>query len=93
MSKNTGHPLLTLFAWASWTTGSPIEHLAGDGMFRHFRPLFRGHLMASVEMSLERGNRLISEGLADSIAFGRQYIANPDLVQRLEAGAPLNEVD
>jgi len=24
--------------------GSPLEHLAGDGMFRHFRPLFHGHL-------------------------------------------------
>jgi 2,4-dienoyl-CoA reductase-like NADH-dependent reductase (Old Yellow Enzyme family) len=41
----------------------------------------------------ERGNRLIAEGLADLVAFGRPYIANPDLVERLATGAPLAEVD
>jgi N-ethylmaleimide reductase len=74
-------------------SGSPIEHLAGDGMFRHFRPLYRGHIIANVEMTQERGNRLIADGLADSIAFGRPYIANPDLPERFLAAAPLNEVD
>jgi N-ethylmaleimide reductase len=73
--------------------GSPIEHLAGDGMFRHFRPLYHGHIIANVDMTRERGNRLIAEGLADSIAFGRQYIANPDLSKRFLDGAPLNEID
>jgi N-ethylmaleimide reductase len=73
--------------------GSPIEHLAGDGMFRHFRPLYHGHIIANVEMTQERGNRLIADGLADSIAFGRPYIANPDLPERFLAAASLNEVD
>src|SRR5258708_4030947 len=73
-------------------TGSPLEQLAGDGMFQHFRPLFHGHLIANVEMTQERGNRLIKAGLADSIAFGRPSIANPDLPKRFAAGAPLAEV-
>jgi N-ethylmaleimide reductase len=73
-------------------TGGPLEHLAGDGMFEHFRPLYRGHLIANVEMTRERGNRLIQTGLADSIAFGRPYIANPDLPERFLTGASLNEV-
>jgi N-ethylmaleimide reductase len=73
-------------------TGGPLEHLAGDGMFQHFRPLYRGHLIANVEMTQERGNRLIKTGLADSIAFGRPYIANPDLPERFLIGAALNEV-
>jgi N-ethylmaleimide reductase len=73
-------------------TGSPLEELAGDGMFQHFRPLYQGHLIANVEMTQERGNRLIEVGLADSIAFGRPYIANPDLPMRFLTGAPLNEV-
>src|SRR6202034_3104702 len=60
-------------------SGSPLEHLADDGMFRHFRPLYKGTLIANVNMHRERGNRLIAEGLADLIAFGRPYIANPDL--------------
>jgi N-ethylmaleimide reductase len=73
--------------------GSPLETLVGDGMFRHFRPLYRGHLVANVDMTAERGNRLVEEGLADSIAFGRPFIANPDLVERLREGMELNEID
>src|ERR1700675_700890 len=74
-------------------TGTPLEPLMGDGMFRHFRPIFRGALIANVNMEAERGNRLIAEGLADMVAFGRPYLANPDLVERLATGAPLAEVD
>ncbi len=74
-------------------TGTPLEPLAGDGMFRHFRPLYRGKLIANVGMDAERADRLIGEGLADLVAFGRPFISNPDLVARLAAGAPLAEVD
>jgi N-ethylmaleimide reductase len=73
-------------------TGTPLEPLIGDGMFRHFRPIFRGTLIANVNMMAERGNRLIGDGLADLIAFGRPYIANPDLVERLATDAPLAEI-
>ena len=67
--------------------------LAGsDGMFRHFRPLYNGHIIANVDMTQERGNRLIGAGLADSVAFGRPYIANPDLPERFLIDASLNEV-
>jgi N-ethylmaleimide reductase len=62
-------------------------------MFRHFRPIFRGTLIANVNMTAERGNRLIAEGLADMVAFARPYIANPDLVERLATGALLAEID
>ena len=74
-------------------SGSPLERLADDGMFRHFRPLFKGTLIANVKMDRDRGNRLIAEDLADLVAFGRPYIANPDLVQRFAENAPLAEVD
>jgi N-ethylmaleimide reductase len=74
-------------------TGTPLEPLMGDGMFRHFRPIFKGPLIANVGMDAERASRLIGEGLADLIAFGRPFIANPDLVDRLKAGAPLAEID
>jgi len=88
---NLAH-LLLMGANADFT-GSPLEQLAGDGMFQHFRPLFHGHLIANVEMTQERGTRLIKTGLADSIAFGRPYIANPDLPMRFLRGAELNEVN
>jgi N-ethylmaleimide reductase len=74
-------------------SGTPLEKLADDGMFRHFCAIYKGTLIANVKMDRERGNRLIAEGFADLIAFGRPYIANPDLVQRFAAGAPLAEVD
>jgi N-ethylmaleimide reductase len=72
-------------------SSTPLAALAGDGMFQHFRPIFKGPLIANVKMDRERGNRLISEGLADLIAFGRPYIANPDLVVRFATNAPINE--
>ena len=72
--------------------GTPLEHLAGDGMYRHFRPLCHGHMIANVEMTQELGNRLIEAGLVDSVAFGRPYIANPDLPERFLVGELLNEV-
>jgi N-ethylmaleimide reductase len=84
---------LLLMGNTSDFTGTPLEPLMGDGMFRHFRPLFRGTLIANVGMTAERGNCLITEGFADLVAFGRPYIANPDLVERLATGAPLTEVD
>jgi N-ethylmaleimide reductase len=74
-------------------TGGPLEHLAGDGMFQHFRQIYRGHLIANVDITQERANRLIKAGLADSVAFGRLFIANPDLPERFLTGAPLNEVN
>jgi N-ethylmaleimide reductase len=74
-------------------SGTPLEPLMGDGMFRHFRSIFRGVLIANVQMNAERGNRLIEEDTVDLVAFGRPYIANPDLVERTAIGAPLAEVD
>src|SRR5882762_1082752 len=36
---------------------------------------------------------IAAEAIADLVAFGRPYIANPDLFERLATGAPLAEVD
>jgi len=37
--------------------------------------------------------RALAEGRADAVAFGRPFIANPDLVRRLREDAPLNALD
>jgi N-ethylmaleimide reductase len=73
--------------------GTPLEGLAGDGMFEHFRPIYKGHFIANVDMTQERANRLIAAGIVDSVAFARPYIANPDLPERFLANAPLNEIN
>jgi len=71
---------------------TPLASLSGDGMFRHFRGIYNGTLIANTDMDQARGNRLIAAGLADMIAFGRLYIANPDLVARFAADAPLADI-
>jgi N-ethylmaleimide reductase len=84
---------LLLMGNTSDFAGTPLESPMDDGMFRHFRPIFRGMLIANVNTGAERGNRLIEQGLADMVAFGRPYIANPDMVERFATGAPLAEID
>jgi N-ethylmaleimide reductase len=73
--------------------GTPLEGLGGDGMFEHFRPIYKGHFIANVDMTKERANRLIAAGIVDSVAFARPYIANPDLPERFLTNAPLNEIN
>lgn len=41
----------------------------------------------------ERGMDAVASGHADGVVYGRPFIANPDLVQRFRAEAPLNEWD
>ena len=57
------------------------------------RSVYRGALVVCGEYTLERGNTVIQDGLSDAVAFGRPYIANPDLVERFKTGAPLNDPD
>ena len=52
---------------------------------------FEGKVTLATE-SARRIGAAIAERLADLIAFGRPYIANPDLVERLATGPPLAEV-
>lgn len=74
-------------------TATPLRELGGDGMFAHFRPRFSGTLIANVEMTQARGTRLLASETVDLVAFGRAFIANPDLPQRFATGAPLATPD
>jgi N-ethylmaleimide reductase len=84
---------LLLMGQMADVSATPIAHLGGDGMFRHFRNVYRGSIIANVDIDQARANRLIGEGLVDLVAFGRPFIANPDLVARFASGAPLAAVD
>ncbi len=53
------------------------------------RPAFDGPLVLNQDYDLERAEADLASGLADAISFGRPYISNPDLVDRLRARAPL----
>ncbi|WP_455926471.1 alkene reductase [Pseudomonas putida] len=57
------------------------------------RDTFSGAIIYAGKYTAERGNRVLDAGLADLIAFGRPFIANPDLPRRLAQGLPLNPLD
>jgi N-ethylmaleimide reductase len=54
------------------------------------RKAFAGPLVLNSDYSLERAQADLDSGVADAIAFGRAFLANPDLPARLKAGAALN---
>jgi N-ethylmaleimide reductase len=59
----------------------------------YFRKYFNGTLITNVGFDFESANRIIREGHADLVAFGKLFISNPDLVERFAIKAPLNPWD
>ncbi|WP_267397195.1 MULTISPECIES: alkene reductase [unclassified Sphingomonas] len=72
-------------------TGGPRDIAPFD--YVSLRRRFAQAYMANNGYTLELSNKALEAGDADLIAFGQAFIANPDLVTRLERGAPLNEID
>ncbi|MBU4499331.1 MAG: alkene reductase, partial [Gammaproteobacteria bacterium] len=60
---------------------------------REFRPLFEGVLLVCDGYDGAKARAAIADGYADLVAFGKLFIANPDLPARLQANAPLNTPD
>lgn len=58
--------------------------------FAWARKVFNGTYIANNGYDREMALGAVESGHADAVAFGRLYIANPDLVQRLQRNAPLN---
>jgi 2,4-dienoyl-CoA reductase-like NADH-dependent reductase (Old Yellow Enzyme family) len=54
---------------------------------------FGGIYIANEGFSFETANEAIAAGAADAVAFGKLFIANPDLPKRFALGAPLNKPD
>ncbi len=57
------------------------------------RQVYQGTLIVAGKYNKERANQIINEGLADLVAFGRPFIANPDLPERLHQSLPLASFD
>ncbi|WP_205341516.1 alkene reductase [Denitrificimonas caeni] len=60
---------------------------------RAVRQTFSGCIIYAGRYTAERGAETLAAGLGDLIAFGRPFIANPDLPQRIANDWPLNTVD
>jgi N-ethylmaleimide reductase len=58
-----------------------------------FRPLFDGPFISAAAYTSASAEQAVENNHADAIAFGRLFIANPDLVKRLKENAPLNAFD
>lgn len=57
------------------------------------REKYQGTLILSGGYDLARAEATLQAGQADLIAMGRPFLSNPDLVERLQTGAPLNQPD
>ena len=58
-----------------------------------FRPVYKGNIIAAGGFDREGAESFVSSGQADAVAFGRFFISNPDLPERLARNAPLTPYD
>jgi len=71
------------------TSGKPVAPFD----YAEIKRLFGGLYMANHAYDKARSNAAIAEGRADLIAFGKPFIANPDLVTRFLLDAPLAQLN
>lgn len=69
-----------------WAGGKPYS----EAFRQQVRERFSGVIIGAGAYTPEKAEALIVKGLIDAVAFGRDYIANPDLVERLHRQAELN---
>ena len=68
------------------TYSIPIRH-------KWAREVYHGPIIGSSSFTPATAEKAIADGIYDAIAFGRFFISNPDLVERVRIGAPLNKYD
>lgn len=64
-----------------------------SGVTPFVRAIYKGVLITSSGFDRQKALDVVDEGKADAVAFGRDFISNPDLVKRLQLDLPLNKVD
>jgi N-ethylmaleimide reductase len=72
-----------------WVGGDALT----DGFRERLREAFPGPIVAAGSYDLAKAERVMEHGWVDAVAFGRAFIANPDLPRRLRDGLPLNDPD
>jgi N-ethylmaleimide reductase len=69
------------------------QGLGAIGPTALLRQVWKGTIVSNGEYTRESGEEAVASGRADVIAYGRAFLANPDLVERFRRDAPLNEPD
>jgi N-ethylmaleimide reductase len=72
-------------------TGGPRDVAPFD--YALLRKRFSGAYVANNGYDFALATKMLDAGAVDLVAFGKPFISNPDLVERLRKGAPLNEWD
>jgi 2,4-dienoyl-CoA reductase-like NADH-dependent reductase (Old Yellow Enzyme family) len=67
------------------------EHEGEDRIGPQLKAAFSGVFIANEGFTQASAERIVAAGEADAVAFGKLFIANPDLPKRFALGAPLNE--
>lgn len=71
-----------------------LRETQGEGaLLPQLKQAFGGVVIANDGFDQAAAQAALDSGNADAVAFGRAYIANPDLVERLRQGAALNAMD
>jgi N-ethylmaleimide reductase len=60
---------------------------------QRLRKIFKGKIVAAGGFEPDTARAVVESGDADLVAFGRHFVANPDLPERIRLGLPLNEYD
>lgn len=73
------------------------DHIVGNGgggdFLRRFRQAYQGTIILAGQYTKEEAERDLRDDLTDLVAFGRPFISNPDLVERLRNDWPLTPPD
>ncbi|MDN5565808.1 MAG: alkene reductase [Psychrobacter sp.] len=70
-----------------WAGGTPYN----DGFRQRIRDAFDNTIIAAGGYTADKAEKNVKAGFIDAVAFGRDYIANPDLAERIRKDEPLNE--
>lgn len=75
--------------------GSPgfREDAAQNTLLPYYRDIYHGTLISCGNHTRKSAIETVEKGFADLVAFGKLFISNPDLVERLRVNAQLNEPD
>jgi N-ethylmaleimide reductase len=60
---------------------------------QQLRKIFKGKIISAGGFEPDTAEAIVKEGDADAVAFGRHFISNPDLPNRIKLGLPLNDYD
>ncbi len=72
---------------------APDEPNQIEDVSRRYRTVYHGTLITNLGYDRDSGNGVVRSGQADLVAYGRPFIANPDLPRRFHLGAPLADGD